>query len=630
MGCGSSKPGQPGTGEEGPGDAPLGRLSRALLDAAQAGDEAALRVALADAAAAGVLAQAMGFGGNTRRTALDRACRAASRPCVAALLAASTDQLSAVQGPPKLQELVIHTAAATHGAGGAVSELLAAARRTGGDDAVAAQLRATDSNGRTPLAVAAMHGNDDCCGALLRDGGALCDVEAADADGNSVLLLAAGSFMRKGTAALQVLVDAGADVRAAAPSDGQTALHRAAAIGDVGAVRLLLRAGADAAAVDKSGHDAWVYAARDSAGEDNWHDVAAVLNTLRPGSACSDPVAGLALLTAADNGDFDAAQRILEGDVDVDCDDGEGDATEAIGAAGAAAAAGGGAAGDGGGDGEGAVETDEVALVVADATDAAERAADLCKFRRNYATPSPTPLHIACTRGHVPIVELLARASVAQLTATDSRCYTPLRVAVAHDRVEVLEALLAAAASPVVAAEAAAVPDDKQQRTVWHAACARGRAGCVRALLKAVDADALRVAALVDSVDAAGNTAALLAVKGGRHEALELVLEATADGGAAQARGPGGNGAPMEAALEAHDATACQLLLSHGAVDAEGAGQLLLRVSEEAASGEEDERALKAIKSALQGVAGAPPAPAAAPAASSAQAPPLPPAVEAT
>ncbi len=101
-------------------------------------------------------------------------------------------------------------------------------------------------NGRTPLFVAALHGNVGVVRLLLERSA---KVDARNTDGSSVLL---GAALGGEASIVALLIERGADVDARDPK-GATPLHAAAFLGRVHAAEALLDAGADPLANDADG-----------------------------------------------------------------------------------------------------------------------------------------------------------------------------------------------------------------------------------------------------------------------------------------------------------------------------------------------------------------------------------------
>jgi ankyrin repeat protein len=125
-------------------------------------------------------------------------------------------------------------------------------------------------------------------------GAALAQTEVADA------------AMRRDTAQMRRLVQAGADVDAAR-ADGATALHWAAYHGDVSSVRLLLQAGADVTAANRNGSTPMWRAASHG-------DAPMIAALLENGADANEPLplGRRPLMLAARSGSVDAVRALLE------------------------------------------------------------------------------------------------------------------------------------------------------------------------------------------------------------------------------------------------------------------------------------------------------------------------------
>ena len=132
-------------------------------------------------------------------------------------------------------------------------------------------LNATDSDGTTPLHLAAYKGQKATVDFLLAQEGILKD--PADKRGMTPLMLAAGAGHAE---VVRSLLKAGEDPKRTA-ADGATALHRAAAQGNLEVVGLLLEAGADPALTDSRGKTAAALAGEKRKGD--WSAVVSRLNT---------------------------------------------------------------------------------------------------------------------------------------------------------------------------------------------------------------------------------------------------------------------------------------------------------------------------------------------------------------
>ena len=109
-----------------------------------------------------------------------------------------------------------------------------------------ALINAADSDGYTPIMVAAMKGALDCAAVLLKEGA---DADAQKRDGTTALYLAVSNGHQH---CAQALVDAGANVDVRR-KDGANALVIAATMGRNKCVQLLLEAGCPLDAADEDG-----------------------------------------------------------------------------------------------------------------------------------------------------------------------------------------------------------------------------------------------------------------------------------------------------------------------------------------------------------------------------------------
>jgi ankyrin repeat protein len=94
-------------------------------------------------------------------------------------------------------------------------------------------------DGATPLIVACTHDNLDVCNLLLAAG---CNKEAKRHDGYNVLMI--GAWRGCNLELFKVLIDAGCDMEVK-DACGETVLHKASAVGNLDAIKLLDECGAD-------------------------------------------------------------------------------------------------------------------------------------------------------------------------------------------------------------------------------------------------------------------------------------------------------------------------------------------------------------------------------------------------
>lgn len=127
-----------------------------------------------------------------------------------------------------------------------------------------AAVNAQGKDGATPLLIAVNHREVECVKYLIA---AKADVNLADKDSITPLIEATqkgsnifvANTAKNRTAIAKMLVEAGADIHAVSPEKA-TALHFAASTGDLETVRLLLKKGANKAALDAKGRNALYYA----------------------------------------------------------------------------------------------------------------------------------------------------------------------------------------------------------------------------------------------------------------------------------------------------------------------------------------------------------------------------------
>jgi uncharacterized protein len=160
----------------------------------------------------------------------------------------------------------------------------------------------TAATSDSPVADAAMHGDQDLVRSLLKDQGA--DVNAAQADGMTALHWAASD----GNAALaQTLIYAGANLRAATRLGQYTPLHLAARNGHADAVKTLLDAGADPKAPDAHGTTPLMLAA----GSGDTNTIAALLDRGADVNAKESVRGETALMFAAAEGRSAAVKMLV-------------------------------------------------------------------------------------------------------------------------------------------------------------------------------------------------------------------------------------------------------------------------------------------------------------------------------
>lgn len=142
---------------------------------------------------------------------------------------------------------------------------------------LAAWRLAADKHGGGPLHRAAYDGDTEAVRMLLEAGA---DVNARDRHGTTPLL--ASIFEGRSTGTLRVLLEAVADVNALQDGDGWTPLHHAASRGNVAAIRMLLKVGANPE-VRTSGSSVHTKTPRDLARQGNHIEAMNVLDEARAG-----------------------------------------------------------------------------------------------------------------------------------------------------------------------------------------------------------------------------------------------------------------------------------------------------------------------------------------------------------
>ena len=232
-------------------------------------------------------------------------------------------------------------------------------------------VNATDTQGQTPLMLAAAFGSVDAVRTLLASGA---DVRAASSTGVTALHLAADDLTKA-----RMLLDAGADVNAVSQL-GRTPLIVAAAASESAAVvRLLVSRGAKVNASDASGLTPLIAAAS----VDNRAAAALLLaQGADPHPKARIPQAATALMGAAVNGNAALVRSLLARKVDVA---------------------------------------------------AVSAATGLPVKKGSLRFGTVTALHLAITAGSTEVVEALLKAG-APVNAGDTRGMTPLVFAVASDR----------------------------------------------------------------------------------------------------------------------------------------------------------------------------------------------------
>jgi len=183
-----------------------------------------------------------------------------THPAVILLVAVLAAPIAAQQSPLTPDEIALFKAAA-------LGELADAQRLVA--EGVAVDV--VESEGRTPLMVAAFDGHRHVVSFLLVEGA---DVDHRDGNGRTALMYASsGPFVET----VELLLDAGAEVDAQGLLEGFTALMTAAAEGQLDVVQLLLDRGADPAIQDVDGDTALTFAL-----ENGHHEVVSLLQASIP------------------------------------------------------------------------------------------------------------------------------------------------------------------------------------------------------------------------------------------------------------------------------------------------------------------------------------------------------------
>ncbi len=441
---------------------------------------------------------------------------------------------------------------------------------------------------RTPLTLATEEGATEIMQILLGSGPDA-DTSASGEDKEAASTPSIGSealytAIEKGDVAMvRLLVEAGADVNAAAGFGGNTPLHEAVEKGDAEIVKILVAAGADVEAKGYFDRTPLTLATEEGATEIMQILLGSGPDADTPASgedkeATSTPSIGSeALYTAIEKGDVEMVRLLVEAGADVNAAEGFGGNTplhEAVEkgdveivkilvAAGADVEAKGyfdrtplTLATE-----EGATEIMQILLGSGPDADTSASGED----KEAASTPSigSEALYTAIEKGDVAMVRLLVEAGADVNAAAGFGGNTPLHEAVEQGDVEIVKILVAAGAD----VEAKGYFD----RTPLTLATEEGATEIMQILLGSgpdADTSASGEDKEATSTPSIGSEALYTAIEKGDVEMVRLLVEAGADVNAAA--GFGGN-TPLHEAVEKGDAEIVKILVAAGAdVEAEG------------------------------------------------------------
>jgi ankyrin repeat protein len=363
---------------------------------------------------------------------------------------------------------------------------------------------AKDNRGITPL-----HWIAACSEPAILDNGVeqgIVDIHIKTYDGYTMLHMATVIDNR---AMIQCLVNHSVDANATTIHD-LSALHLAAASGNIDVIDLLLTAGANIQ------HEANIMLTTNFLYRLNHHRPYYLLNEL-----LSRPTADLyiscnhqtALCWAARGNQPKAITRLLEQGINIHTRDNSGPSALHWAAKG------------------GYLEVTEILL---------ERGADI-NVTDEYGA---TPLHWAVEGGHSEAIRLLLRHG-ADIHAKDNKGCTPLHKFEQHHNLELIQLLISANANIHVC--------DNHKRGVLHRAAKKGHVGAIRLLLS--------LGSNIDAKDENGNTPLHKAARNEQLNALGFLLDSGAD---IHAKDNDGSAALHKAAEKSHSG-ALYLLLDYGA-----------------------------------------------------------------